>query len=367
MRQRIAMDWPSRLSEFLQANKIGTRHMWNKFMKPRAACFALILGISLALPVYAASKADKDDKDDKAAKKATPTVAMTPEEKEAKVALIAKAKFKDADTCVGCHDAENEYPVFPLFKTKHSVTADPRSPMANQQCESCHGPGTLHTKAKKTEKRGGTIINFGKNAWTPVKDQNDKCLACHQTHQRIQWKGSTHAFNDVACSSCHTIHTAKDPVMDRFAQTQVCYSCHANKQAKFYQASHHPVREGQMSCSECHNVHGEDGTGLLVKATSREKCVSCHAEKRGPFLWEHAPAAEDCNLCHDPHGSNQPALLKKRAPFLCQECHSPSGHPSASYNGSKLPNSAFLGAKSCANCHSAVHGSNHPSGVTLAR
>ena len=99
----------------------------------------------------------------------------------------------------------------------------------------------------------------------------------------------------------------------------------------------------------------------------REKCTSCHAEKRGPFLWDHAPAAEDCNLCHTPHGSNQPALLKKRVPQLCQECHSPAGHPSVSYDGSRLKGSMFLGAKGCSNCHSAVHGSNHPSGVTQLR
>ena len=143
--------------------------------------------------------------------------------------------------------------------------------------------------------------------------------------------------------------------------------CHVDKRAKFFQMSHHPVREGQMACTDCHNVHGEDGTGLMVKANLREKCTSCHADKRGPFLWEHAPAAEDCTLCHDPHGSNQPALLKKRPPQLCQQCHDPAGHPSTSLDGTKLPNSALLGVKGCLNCHSAVHGSNHPSGVTLLR
>jgi len=343
--------------------------MWKTIVKPSPKWFALILGISLLLPAYAASKADKEDKEDaKSDKKAVPTAMLTDEEKDAKLALIAKAKFKDIDACVSCHDAENEFPVFPIFKTKHAVKTDPRSPMANKECESCHGAGTVHTKAKKSEKRGGSIINFGKNAWTPVKDQNEKCLACHQTHQRIEWKGSTHAFNEVACASCHSIHTAKDPVLDRQTQPKVCFGCHANEQAKFQQTSHHPVREGKMGCSECHDAHGGNASGLKIKASVREKCTSCHAEKRGPFLWDHAPAAEDCNLCHTPHGSNQPALLKKRVPQLCQECHSPAGHPSVSYNGSKLlAGSMFLGAKSCSNCHSAVHGSNHPSGVTQLR
>ena len=122
-----------------------------------------------------------------------------------------------------------------------------------------------------------------------------------------------------------------------------------------------------MACSDCHNVHAENGSGLMVKASMREKCTSCHAEKRGPFLWEHAPAAEDCMLCHDPHGSNQTALLKKRAPQLCQECHSQPGHPGSRLDGSQLASSPFLALKGCANCHSAVHGSNHPSGVTLLR
>ncbi len=305
-----------------------------------------------------------------AVKKVAPKAPLTVAEKEAAVEQLKQAAYskEGANTCVGCHDENNEYPIFPLFKTKHAVTADPRTPFADKKCESCHGPGGKHIKAKQSDKRNGTIINFGKNVWTPIKEQNEKCLACHQTHQRIEWKGGTHEFNDLACASCHTIHVAKDPVLDRAGQAKVCFSCHKSKQAKFFQVSHHPVREGQMACSECHNVHGEDGSGLMVKVTSREKCTSCHAEKRGPFLWEHAPAAEDCTICHDPHGSNQPALLKKRVPQLCQECHDPAGHPGGRYDGGKLVGgSAFLQAKGCLNCHSAVHGSNHPSGMTLLR
>jgi DmsE family decaheme c-type cytochrome len=315
-------------------------------------------------PVAAAAKPEPATAPASAAPKVAPTAA----DKEAAVEKLRQTAFsKDGlNTCIGCHDEDNEYPVFPLFKTKHGVVADARTPLADKGCESCHGPGSVHIKAKKSEKRGGSIVNFGKKAWTPVKEQNEKCLACHQTHTRIEWKGSTHEFNQLACASCHSVHVAKDPVLDRAEQSRVCYTCHKNQQAKFLQASRHPVREAQMSCSECHNVHGEDGTGLLVKTTSRDKCVACHAEKRGPLLWEHAPVAEDCTLCHDPHGSNQPALLKKRVPQLCQQCHSPSGHPSVRYDGAKLP-SAYMQAKGCLNCHSAVHGSNHPSGSTLLR
>ena len=103
-----------------------------------------------------------------------------------------------------------------------------------------------------------------------------------------------------------------------------------------------------------------------------QTCYTCHAEKRGPFLWEHAPAAEDCTLCHDPHGSVNPARLKKNPPLLCQQCHSIAGHPSVARTPAGLPGgagggSAFLLAGSCLNCHSQIHGSNHPSGVKLMR
>jgi DmsE family decaheme c-type cytochrome len=337
--------------------------MLKKIVKSRAGWLALILGLALISPGWAADKEDDEEEEKKPAK-----VRMTPEEQEAALEIVAQADFKGSDKCLSCHDEEYvEFPVFPLFRTKHAVVADPRSPFGGKGCESCHGPGGDHVgKVKKGERRK-PIINFGKNAWTPVREQNEKCLDCHQTHQRIAWKGSTHAFNEVACATCHKVHVTHDPVLDRQAQPMVCFSCHANEQAKFYQISRHPVREGQMSCSECHDVHGENGSGLLVKAASREKCTSCHAEKRGPFFWEHAPAAEDCTLCHSAHGSNQPALLKKRPPQLCQACHSQAGHPSDRYDGNRRAGNAFMRAKSCLNCHSAVHGSNHPSGVTLLR
>jgi hypothetical protein len=65
-------------------------------------------------------------------------------------------------------------------------------------------------------------------------------------------------------------------------------------------------------------------------------------------------------------------LLKKSPPLLCQQCHSPANHPSFAYTADGLPGgtsppSAFLLAGSCTNCHSQVHGSNHPSGVKLMR
>jgi DmsE family decaheme c-type cytochrome len=127
-----------------------------------------------------------------------------------------------------------------------------------------------------------------------------------------------------------------------------------------------------MACSDCHAPHGSSGPAMLAKSTLNQTCTSCHAEKRGPMLWEHAPVAEDCSLCHNAHGSVRPALLTKSPPLLCQQCHEPAGHPSVPRTGNGLPanggtGAIFVVAGSCTNCHSQVHGSNHPSGAKLMR
>ncbi|MDH5613208.1 MAG: DmsE family decaheme c-type cytochrome [Gammaproteobacteria bacterium] len=332
--------------------------MFETIIRQRALCLALLVAMGAVSPqLYAAD--DDDDGD---------AVIMTAEQADEAVLRVLNAPSSDkgADSCLKCHDEDNEYPVMPLFKTRHATATDPRTPFANQQCETCHGPGGEHQKESKKGEEKAPILNFGKNVWTPAKAQNERCLSCHQNHERIEWKGSSHEFNEVACASCHRIHVTNDPMLDKKQQADVCYTCHVNKRAKFFQVSRHPVREGQMSCSDCHNAHAEDGDGIRVAATVREKCTSCHAEKRGPFLWEHQPAAEDCAVCHTPHGSNFPALLKKRPPQLCQQCHAQAGHPSVSYNGSVVP-SQFLSVKGCLNCHSNTHGSNHPSGASSLR
>ena len=66
----------------------------------------------------------------------------------------------------------------------------------------------------------------------------------------------------------------------------------------------------------------------MIKADSvNELCYKCHTEKRGPFLFEHAPVREDCVSCHEPHGSNHKRLLVQKLPNLCWNCHlTGSGH-----------------------------------------
>jgi DmsE family decaheme c-type cytochrome len=212
---------------------------------------------------------------------------------------------------------------------------------------------------------------FGPKSKQTVAQQNKPCLGCHERDARIGWKGSQHEAADLACASCHQLHTARDRMLSAGGQAERCLSCHLRQRGEFYKATVHPVRYGTIRCSDCHNPHGSGVAGkLLVKSTVNQTCYTCHAEKRGPFLWEHAPVSEDCTLCHTPHGSVHNALLKKPPPLLCQQCHAPAGHPSVAYTPQGLPGgtpSGFLLAGACTNCHSQVHGSNHPSGAKLMR
>ena len=275
---------------------------------------------------------------------------------------------KGADTCLQCHTDDGESPVFAIFKTKHWQRADPRTPMAKLQCETCHGPAAKHAEAGDTSQ----INSLKANSTQAPAERNQVCLECHRGGSRTGWHASTHESNNLACGSCHKIHATRDPVLATTTQPEVCYKCHRQQRADFAKPSTHPVRFGKMACSECHSSHGSTSTGMLVKPTVNQTCFICHAEKRGPFLWEHAPAAEDCTLCHHPHGSVYMARLKKNPPMLCQQCHSVAGHPAVARTPAGLPGggaggSGFLLAGGCINCHSQMHGSNHPSGVKLMR
>ena len=273
---------------------------------------------------------------------------------------------KGADTCLKCHDEDYKFPIFPIFYNKHGNRNDPRSPMAQLQCESCHGPGRAHATEPKVGYDRAPIIAFGKKSWASSQKQNGQCLQCHNNHNRQNWTGSAHERQDMLCVDCHQLHKRHDPILQVKQQSDFCYTCHKKQRAEFARTSVHPVRYEKMECSQCHNPHGSITDAMLKTNTKNDTCYRCHAEKRGPYLWTHAPVAEDCGLCHEHHGSIHTPLLKKRAPLLCQQCHSQAGHPSLALDGSTVTsNSPLVLAKGCMNCHSQVHGSNHPSGVKL--
>ncbi len=278
---------------------------------------------------------------------------------------------KGADTCLSCHD---DAVALGVFHTKHGQPADAASPFGKGQlqCEACHGPGGNHTKRVKKGETRPPVIRFGRDSATPVSVQNGMCLGCHEKSMAADWHLGPHDSANVSCASCHDSHSPKDAVLATRTQADVCYTCHVAERGQFQKPFAHPVRQGQLACSDCHAPHGTTAESQLKRATLNDTCYECHADKRGPYLWEHAPVTEDCSTCHAPHGSVNPGLLSARGPLLCQSCHSQQGHPSFAYGPSGLPGGGgppvtSLALGNCMNCHSQVHGSNHPSGSTLTR
>ncbi len=213
------------------------------------------------------------------------------------------------------------------------------------------------------ESQGG-IISFRSDDPSRTPEQNNViCLNCHERGERAQWRGSVHEVRGLACTNCHTVMksvSAKFQLKTAF-QPDTCFQCHKDRRAQMFRSSHMPMREGKIVCSDCHNPHGSVTEKLIRENSVNDNCYKCHAEKRGPFLWEHAPVRENCLACHDPHGSINEFSLKMSRPRLCFECHT-VGH--AEQSGK---NSTETMGRACQNCHQMIHGSNSPAGAALQR
>jgi len=274
-----------------------------------------------------------------------------------------------ADSCFACHD---DQATLAVFRTRHAVPSDSDSPFGHGQlqCEACHGPSGDHAGRVRRGEERPPVAAFGFNVTNSIEEQNRYCINCHSDDTGFAWHGSGHDDNTVACADCHISHAERDPVMLTSTQADVCFECHQQQRTQAMKPYAHPVRQGKMDCSGCHSTHGQTTETLFVRQTLNDTCYGCHAETRGPYLWEHAPVTEDCGECHDPHGSNYPGMLAMRGPMLCQSCHSQAGHPSVPQDASGLPAatpSPYLLGQNCMNCHNQVHGSNHPSGSKLMR
>jgi DmsE family decaheme c-type cytochrome len=288
---------------------------------------------------------------------------QAPAQQPPQPAAAQAAGYAGSDTCVLCHTEQEEK----LKGTPHAQAKNPRAPAARQGCESCHGPGQAHVD----DEAKGHMRKFSQMS---PGDINEACLTCHNRGDHAGWEGSAHESRKLSCTTCHSVHSPKSPERQLVTanQTELCARCHRPQVAKTERAvAHMPVREGKMSCSSCHNPHGSINNvkALRTGSSVAESCISCHTEMRGPVLWEHAPVRENCATCHDPHGSSNDRMLVVRMPMLCQRCHIYTRHPASIYDKDEITTnkSNRMFGRSCVNCHSNVHGSNHPSGQFFMR
>lgn len=238
-------------------------------------------------------------------------------------------------------------------------------------CTACHGDVSTHIGA------GGGRGNVFAFKTEPPAEQSARCLACH-ADDHPQFERSQHAQAGLACSSCHRQHSvggsAASPNGNRpavllrsvalpaaqagaGARSAICFECHGEIFAQFSATEHHRLHEGVLECVSCHDPHASASRRLLG-GFKQEQCGTCHADKTGPFVFEHgAVRAEGCTACHVPHGSpNRHLLAHQQVAELCYSCH--AAVPQFHLGFAPVGAPRFGLDTQCANCHSAIHGSN---------
>lgn len=280
---------------------------------------------------------------------------------KAQAPAAAKKEYVGSETCAGCHDEIRSN----FTKNAHAILeTNKRRGWEGKACESCHGPGSVHAESTSADD-----ILSPKNMTPAAVDQ--MCLACHKNQQtqvgRIQ---SGHARNSVACTSCHNVHkTGEEASARQFRRAsgvnQNCRQCHMDVWASFQKPHRHPLPEGAMSCTGCHNPHASFINRSMRLASGQQPgCFQCHSDKRGPFVFEHAPARnEPCTICHEAHGSANPRMMTRHeVGILCLECHSNiQSPPQATTAGGIAIATHDLRQprwRNCTACHQKVHGSN---------
>ncbi|MBL9136724.1 MAG: hypothetical protein JNK85_12680 [Verrucomicrobiales bacterium] len=205
---------------------------------------------------------------------------------------------------------------------------------------------------------------------------SESCEQCHEsvtkhfasaTHARLMARGANGSV-DVGCESCHgpaSVHVesggASRTIVNPNRDPSSCFACHTHLRAQFALPNRHPVMEGRLRCSDCHESHRGDamkagGTALL---SMNDACIECHKAQRGPHIFEHEAMREGCVTCHHPHGSVNQKLLTERNAILCLKCHFQQQSGPGRVVIGAIDHTSFLSRGTCwsAGCHEAVHGS----------
>jgi predicted CXXCH cytochrome family protein len=230
---------------------------------------------------------------------------------------VPDAPYIGSDQCDMCHDD-----IYKDFATADHARLMAQGPNAlDAGCESCHGPCSVHAES------GGDVMP---------------------------------PYSFTAGRGQQSSYGARLTVEPPRSQEEVCYPCHADVRAQFELPDHHPVPEGRMACTDCHDPHkgsiyNGGGTSLL---SENEMCLRCHPAQQGPYVFEHEALREGCTTCHNPHGSINAQLLKDRDSNLCLQCHFEQfSGGEILIGGSDHTDRLQEGTCWSAGCHQAVHGS----------
>ena len=190
-------------------------------------------------------------------------------------------------------------------------------------CATCHAD---RTKQWETGNHAKAFTNPAfKSAWDSGKNQK-YCLACHTTGYDANT--GNYAQEGVGCSACHKPGPNGHPggPMSVSDSAEFCGTCHTTTYHEWQKSGH---GQANLACASCHDMHS---TSLRFK-TAADLCSNCHQERNS----QAGMPMNQVGLCTDCHMYNTPdnSRVEGKAPtghsFIlgsdaCQRCHGKDIH-----------------------------------------
>jgi len=173
----------------------------------------------------------------------------------------------------------------------------------------------------------------------PATAAAGSCATCHGTVAK-------HTVLHPKVTECESCHVPKARDAHAF-NDKTCTACHQMVKAndKFV---HGPVAAGE--CLACHDPHGSDEP-QLVRMFGSDLCQRCHVDMKARLAekrFTHAPVKEDCATCHNPHASPSKYQIRNDSAEQCLACHKTLRKELVT---ARVQHEAVAVDRECVNCH----------------
>jgi predicted CXXCH cytochrome family protein len=198
-------------------------------------------------------------------------------------------------------------PTGPLCDGCHSVNYDIKTKTVtewNVGCERCHGPGEAHTKKPVRD----NILNPARFDYVHA---SDTCIQCHSQGQPL-----------------------KNPIEGKYYDWPVGFDVGKNL-ADYWKLEEHKLGETTFT-------HFPDGTAHKNRMQGNDFAQSLMYAR-----------GVTCSSCHDPHGNENVAMVRKPGNALCLDCHGPNAQagPHAPSVEAHTHHKADSPGNECIACH----------------